>query len=318
MRLLYNYNNNNNSYNNIYKFHQVNLQADDMLLIDNNEKIAKKIDSLGSQMMKDERFDGSRGEDPLDGFSSGLDPDEVDALLGELENGSGDENIFDQPQEQGETFEPFQDSGEALSLISAQAQEILASARKEADSIKSGALVEAQVEIENLRQSTYEEARAQGYDEGYHEAIEQVERQKQQLVNEQKRLEDEYQELVRSLEPKFVETLTDIYEKVFQIDLQKEHDIIMHLIASTMHKIEGNSNYLIHVSKEDYPYVNMKKNEMLLSSVSANASVELVEDMTLGPNDCIIETDGGIFDCGLGTQLEELTQKLRLLSYRVD
>ena len=84
MRLLYNYNNNNNSYNsynNIYKFHQVNLQSDDMLLIDNNEKIAKKIDSLGSQMMKDERLDGSRGEDPLDGFSSGLDPDEVDALL---------------------------------------------------------------------------------------------------------------------------------------------------------------------------------------------------------------------------------------------
>ena len=92
----------------------------------------------------------------------------------------------------------------------------------------------------------------------------------------------------------------------------------MHLIASTMHKIEGNSNYLIHVSKEDYPYVNMKKNEILASALSANASVDLVEDITLGANDCIIETDGGIFDCGLGTQLEELTQKLRLLSYRVD
>lgn len=307
-----------NSYNNIYKFNQVNLQTDDTLLIDNNEKIAKKIESLETQMMKEVRYDGVGGADPLDGFSSGLDPDEVDALLGELENVPEEENRMLPSQEQGESFEPFQDTGEALSLISAQAQEILASARREADSIKSGALVEAQAEIDNLRRSTYEEARTQGYDEGYHEAIEQVERQKQQLAEERKQLEEEYQELVRGLEPKFVETLTDIYEKVFQIDLQKEHDIIMHLIASTMHKIEGNSNYLIHVSKEDYPYVNMKKNETLLSSVSANASVELVEDMTLGPNDCIIETDGGIFDCGLGTQLEELTQKLRLLSYRVD
>ena len=203
-------------------------------------------------------------------------------------------------------------------MISAQAQEILASARREADSIKSNALIEAQAEIENLRQNTYEEARSQGYDAGYNEAVEQVEQQKLQLADEQKRLEEEYQELVKNLEPKFVETLTDIYEKVFQIDLKKEHDIVMHLIASTMHKIEGNSNYLIHVSKEDYPYVNMKKNEILASALSANASVELVEDITLGPNDCIIETDGGIFDCGLGTQLEELTQKLRLLSYRVD
>ena len=104
--------------------------------------------------------------------------------------------------------------------------------------------------------------------------------------------EEEYQELVKSLEPKFVEALTDIYEKVFRIDLQKEHSIVMHLIASTMHKIEGNSNYLIHVSKEDYPYVNMKKNEILASALSANASVELVEDITLGANDCIIERMG--------------------------
>ncbi len=315
--MLYNH---TNSYNNIYKFNQVNLQFDDTLLIDNNEKIAKKIESLETQMMREVRYDGNGEADPLDGFSSGLDPDEVEALLGELENTQEEAGAPapSQNQEKEEAFEPFQDTGEALSLISAQAQEILASARKEADSIKSGALVEAQAEIENLRRSTYEEARTQGYDEGYHEAIEQVEQQKQQLADEQKRLEEEYEELVRGLEPKFVETLTDIYEKVFQIDLQKEHDIIMHLIASTMHRIEGNSNYLIHVSKEDYPYVNMKKNETLLSSVSANASVELVEDMTLGPNDCIIETDGGIFDCGLGTQLEELTQKLRLLSYRVD
>lgn len=300
---------------NIYKFHQVNLQSGETIVIDNNDKIAKKIESLESQILKDIRYD--ENADSLDGFSSGLDPDEVDALISELENGPGAEE-FTQPQDSGETFEPFQDSGEALSLISAQAQEILASARREADNIKAGALTEAQMEIENLRRSTYEEARAQGYNEGYNEAIEQVEQQKQQLLDERKQLEDEYQELVRGLEPKFVEALTDIYEKVFQIDLQKEHDIIMHLIASTMHKIEGNSNYLIHVSKEDYPYVNMKKNEALAAAVSSNASVELVEDMTLGPNDCIIETDGGIFDCGLGTQLEELTQKLRLLSYRVD
>ncbi len=291
--------------NNIYKFHQVNVQDDDKLVIDNNEKVAKKIEALEGQMLSEI---GGGGMDALDGFSGDLDAEEVDALIREFDNG----------KEEEEAPAPSQESGEALALISAQAQEILASAHREADSIKSNALIEAQTEIETLRQNTYEEARSQGYDVGYNEAVEQVEQQKQELLNDRKQMEEEYQALVRSLEPKFVETLTDIYEKVFQIDLCKEHDIVMHLIASTMHKIEGNSNYLIHVSKEDYPYVNMKKNEMLSSSVSSNASVELVEDITLGPNDCIIETDGGIFDCGLGTQLEELTQKLRLLSYRVD
>ena len=46
--------------------------------------------------------------------------------------------------------------------------------------------------------------------------------------------------------------------------------------------------------------------------------LEIVEDVSLGENDCMIETEGGIFDCGLGTELSELAQKLKLLSYTRD
>ena len=208
-----------------------------------------------------------------------------------------------------------QTSADALAIVSAQAQEVLEAARREAENLKSQAMIEVQQELEAMKNRAYEEGKAQGYDDGYGEAVAQVEEQKNQLAQERKRLEAEYQDLVEELEPRFVEALTDIYEKVFRVDLKKEQNIIMHLISSTMHKIEGSNTYLIHVSKEDYPYVSMKKNEVLVTSVSANASVEIVEDMTLGANDCIIETDGGVFDCGLGTQLEELSQKLRLLSY---
>ena len=43
--------------------------------------------------------------------------------------------------------------------------------------------------------------------------------------------------------------------------------------------------------------------------------MEVIEDISLRKNECLIETEGGIFDCGLGTQLAELSRKLRLLSY---
>lgn len=294
--------------NNIFKSNQVIVQDNDKLLIDNDEIIKNRIAFLEEQMVKESREEAAVAEDFADGFSTGLDAEQVEALTaddGEEETETSSVIKAERPQE----------SADALSVVSSQAQEMLASARKEAENIKSQALTEAQIEIENLRQSVMEEAKTQGYNEGYNQAAEQMERQKEKLAEEHRLLEEEYQQLVNDLEPKFIETLTDIYEKVFQVDLKKEHDIIVHLISSTMHKIEGNSNYLIHVSKEDYPYVNLKKNEVVSSAFSRNALVEIVEDMTLGPNDCIIETDTGVFDCGLGTQLEELAQKLKLLSY---
>lgn len=299
---------------NIYKSHMVVVQNEDTLVIDNNERIAKKIESLEELMAKSAQ--SFELEEPVDGFIGGLDAELVEALTSDSEEEASTVIKAERPEAQVmESDSSAQNTADALAIVSAQAQEMLAAARREAENIKSNAMIEAQQELEAMRRDAFEEAKSQGYDTGYNEAIEQVEQQKTQLLEERKRMEAEYEELVDGLEPRFVEALTDIYEKVFQIDLKKEHDIIMHLISSTMHKIEGSNTYLIHVSKEDYPYVNLKKNEVLISSVSANASVEIVEDMTLGANDCIIETDGGVFDCGLGTQLEELSQKLRLLSY---
>lgn len=289
-------------YNNIYKYNQVILKDDDALLIDNNEKVARKIEYLEELIQKEARKEEI--QESLDGFTTGLDAAQVEALTADEEESAV---IKAEPA-------PKEEASDSLEIISAQAQEMLAEARREAERIKSKALMEAQQEIEALRSKGYDEGKEQGYETGYQEGMTQVESLRKSLEEERARLDKEYHEMINELEPKFVETMTDIYEKVLKVDLAKDHEILVHLISSAMHKIEGSSNYLIHVSKEDYQYVILKKEE-LVSAVSPHSSVEIVEDMTLGANDCIIETDGGIFDCGLGTQLEELSQKLKLLSY---
>ena len=92
-------------------------------------------------------------------------------------------------------------------------------------------------------------------------------------------------------------------------------EILLHLISTTIRRTEGTREFLIHVSKEDYPYVNENREILHACLMSENARIELVEDLTVQAGECLIETEGGIFDCGLGTQLEELNRKLKVLSY---
>ena len=97
--------------------------------------------------------------------------------------------------------------------------------------------------------------------------------------------------------------------------MNNEKEILLHLIGNTLQKVESGTTYLVHVSRENYEMVSSQK-EMLQSMVaSSSCNVEIVEDISLSGEDCIIETDGGIFDCGLGTELKELSARLRLLSY---
>ena len=120
---------------------------------------------------------------------------------------------------------------------------------------------------------------------------------------------------MEELEPEFIDTITAVYRHIFQVDLADNRDILVHLIDSTLRKVESSRTFIVHVSAEDYPYVNMQKQMLTEGAVAGRGLIEIIEDIALAKGDCLIETDGGIFDCGISTQLEELTKKLRVLSF---
>lgn len=127
-------------------------------------------------------------------------------------------------------------------------------------------------------------------------------------------LERLYEEQVSEAEPVMVDVITSVYEQVFGVDLKDYKKILVYVISNTLRKNNSGNSFVVHVSSEDYPFVSMSKKE-LDSIVSRNASLEIVEDAGLIKNQCEIETELGVFECGVSTQLKELTDKLRLLSF---
>jgi len=143
----------------------------------------------------------------------------------------------------------------------------------------------------------------------------ELEAEKAELRMQAQALEQEYQKLIDELEPKFIQTLTGIYEEIFKVELKNYKGILMHVISNTIRNAEGVKDFLVHVSKVDYEKVLEQKSILMEGLPSKSVTVELIQDATLHENECMIETGNGIYDCGVGLQLEELTKRLRLLSY---
>ena len=129
-------------------------------------------------------------------------------------------------------------------------------------------------------------------------------------------MEQEYQKKMQELEPAFVEKLTDIYEHIFNVDLRKYENLVYNLLMDAMQKIDGAKNIMVHVSKEDYAYVQEHKEILLEETGMMGNSVEVVSDATMTKAQCMVETENGIYDCSLDTELEELKRRLRLLSFQ--
>jgi flagellar assembly protein FliH len=279
-------------------------------IIDTNKKAEEKLKEIAKELAE------KCGEEPEvnEGFTQGLQAVDVSELVGVSEESEG--------------------GGDNLISATAQAQaqlkakeELIAEAKAEIETMKKDATTQIAQErlkaVEEGKNEGYKEGlekgHAEGYEQGHQEGLESVEGLREELMakneEEKAKLEGEYQQKLREVEPRFIDTLTGIYEHIFHVSLKNSRELIVYLIQNTMRHIEGGGTYLIHVSKEDFPFASMQKKELIKGTNINIDSVELLEDATLAKNECMIETGNGVFDCGLGTQLEALSEQLKLLSY---
>ena len=139
-----------------------------------------------------------------------------------------------------------------------------------------------------------------------------------EIAQKADKLERDYEAKIAQLEPVFIDTVTDVYEQIFHADLIEYRDILVYLVESIMRKSDEDLQFMIHVSPKDYEKVYEKKAEILSKVQRENVRVEVIEDVTVADKQCIIETENGVFDCGIDTQLSELKKRFKLLSYRRD
>ncbi len=289
----------------LYKAGWVRVDGEEKCVIDSNNLVAERIEewenirranAAALPSFEEEEEEGEAAE-----FVSGIAGEELDVLFSD---GDGSGNVIKAAE-----AEAIREAAEAEAR--AEAERIVAEARAQALEIETQARHDAEIQ----RASAVEEGMKQGYDEGYARGMSEADGLKQELAERRRQLEAEFDALLEDLEPRFIDTITDVYSHIFGVDLSDNRDILVHLIDATLRKVESSKTFIVHVSAEDYPYVNMQKQTLMEGAVAGRGLIEIIEDIALGKGDCLIETDGGIFDCGLGTQLEELTKKLQVLSY---
>lgn len=274
---------------NLLKVQYTYVKQEEKRVIDSNELIAKKVEEylLQEQAAAEVQQQDGAGDE----FVGGLTAQHLGVL-------SEDEvEIEESPEEE-------------IPVIPTP-EELMQKAMDDIAVIKR----EASQQLDAERRKVLEEAKQKGYAEGKKQAEQEYLAKENAMRQQMLAMEREYQKLIDDLEPRFIDTLTGIYEQIFQVELGKYRDVLVHLIGATIRRIEGCKEFTVRVSAEDHPYVNMQKKQLQAIIGAPGGTVEIVEDSKLNRNECQIETATGIYDCGLGTELEELSGKLKLLSY---
>lgn len=268
---------------NLLKYNSFVVKDSDDFVIDSNQKVMDKISSI-KKNIKAASFI-TQGEPDADGFVSGLNAQVVEELT--------------EPEEEAATQED----------INVQTEEILEAARNEADSIINQAHKDAEYYINAAKDEGYE----QGLKNGSADVEKRIKELETEYENKKNELETAYRDKMAKMEPELVDTLLKVFSKVTHTMAEDKKDMIICLINSVMNNTDISREFIIHVSPEDYRFT-ISNQHMISSAISKDTQIEITEDPTLKRNECLIETDAGVFDCSLDVQLDNLIKDIRLLS----
>ncbi len=282
-------------FSNLYKAGFVHL-GEDARVIDMNAILEKRLKEEAERRSRQPEHELVAAQD---GFTEGLNAEKVDVLLEPDEEAASLQNASIQEQEQ--LKQEIEEARNELASLQAQIEQ-----EKE----------QAQLEIDQMKAKAFEEANEQGYQEGYRKGLDSVQELQKQCEDERLQQEQEYQKKLEEMEPLMVDTLCDVYSHIFKVEAKEHKELVLKLLQDTLLKVDGTGSIIVHVAKEDYAYVQEQKGALLEEAGMQSGLVEIVSDAALARAQCMIETEGGVYDCSLDTELAELKRRLMLLAYQ--
>jgi flagellar assembly protein FliH len=175
-----------------------------------------------------------------------------------------------------------------------EAQKIIDEALREADAIR-------------------EEARGSGREDGRAEAAAHIEEALKTLndaVNERKNI-------IKDAESEILRLSVKIAEQIIRSEVSLHRDVCLNIVAEAIARVSDREQIIVRVNREDADYIKRYK-DRIAGILDGVKSFSILEDSTIEPGGCIIETNLGFIDAKISTKLKSIEDALKKVAAESD
>jgi len=289
---------------NVFRPHEI-IQSKERVLIKPPELIAPQIEEV--EELPAEEYSGPTADDlrrEAELFRANWEK-EKEALITSAKAEA--ERIVKEAEQRA--FELLQKKNEEAALIRRQAEEeaqrILEEAKRKAEELLNEARLRAAAEEGEIRKRAMEEGREEGWKAGKAEVERVIERLHVVLT----KAIEKRNEIITQSEAQIVHLILQIARKVVKVISENQKNIVMNNVLQALRKLKSKSDVTIRVNLRDLNLVTEHAKE-IVDMIENVKSITVLEDSSVDPGGCIIETDFGEIDARIATQLQEIEDRI--------
>jgi flagellar assembly protein FliH len=167
---------------------------------------------------------------------------------------------------------------------------------------------ESRLNRENEKKEALEAGRKAGEEEGYAQGKAEVDRLIQRTQAVLERAQNKRGEILAETEQEIVDLVLLLTRKVVKAITESQRSVILQNVVQALRKVKARGNVIIRVNIADLKLTTEHTRDFI--QMMEGTGIQVVEDSTVGPGGCIIETDFGEIDARISSQLAELEAKI--------
>lgn len=187
----------------------------------------------------------------------------------------------------------------------AEAEKLLEKSRTEAELLRQ----QVQKEVEDLRESVRKEAWQTGFEKGFAEGEAESSRLVERVHVVLTKAVERRNEIIEESESQIVQLVLQIVKKVVKVLSENQKNIVINNVVQALRKLKSKSDIVIRVNLSDLRTTSEHTKELISKFEKVN-SITVMEDATVDPGGCIIETDFGQIDARISSQLREIEERI--------
>ena len=186
-----------------------------------------------------------------------------------------------------------------------EAARILAQAQSDAEKLVDDARQRVAAIEEDARKKGEDAGREEGFQEGRKEAERLIERLHVIIDKAIEKRED----MINEAETQMIDLVLLISRKVIKVISENQKNVVVNNIVQALRKLKSRGDVAVRVNLADLDLATDHTRDFM-KMVENVKSITILEDTSVDPGGCIIETDFGQIDARITSQLKEIEEKI--------
>lgn len=175
---------------------------------------------------------------------------------------------------------------------------------------------EAKKKADEFFQSEMKRAYEEGIQKANEEALAIIENaglEREAILDEVVKIKEEalneYKEEVKGLEKDVINLSLDIAEKILNYEIDRSDQYVLGIVKDALDRVLSKKDVVLKLSTADY-YTILSNKKYLVSNVKGFGEIEIVQDESMDPGSCIVDTPLGIIDGGIQARMDNIQKEV--------